>query len=91
MFEEIQVNFYLLGKRFVMTHPPLFTPVNSTAVTSQADENTPLIPVFDAEMTGKPEKPINPFRMAAKGMASDTIPYTEHCFICAQNLHILFP
>lgn len=71
MFGEIQVNFYLSGKRFVMTHPPLFTPVNSSAVTSQADQNTPLIPVNEAKVTGKPEKPINPFRKAAEGMASD--------------------
>ncbi|KAL9979904.1 hypothetical protein ACROYT_G008421 [Oculina patagonica] len=60
------------GKSQQVNHQsPLFTPVNGTAVTSQAGQDNPPNPTqrngFEAKATGSSQKPINPFRKAVKG------------------------
>ncbi|KAL9979905.1 hypothetical protein ACROYT_G008423 [Oculina patagonica] len=59
------------GKSQQVNHQsPLFTPVNGTAVTSQAGQDNLLNPAqkngFEAKATGSSQKPINPYRKAVK-------------------------
>lgn len=75
---KIRYPYFFLGKSQQVNHQaPIFTPVNGATVTSQADQNNPLIPVrrngFETVATVNSQKPINPFRKAAKGTENDTM------------------
>lgn len=73
---RIHHNFFLGKSQQVNHQSPLFTPVNGTAVTSQAGQDNLLNPAqkngFEAKATGSSQKPINPYRKAVKGTETHT-------------------